>query len=93
VLDLARLLHDAGFGDTAEALVVALAAEQPLVALSIQKRRQNAEGCHQEGDDLVLASVVLPLRERRLARLAGRIVPLALPTGRVTDCPLRAGVT
>lgn len=38
VLDLARLLHDAGFDDTAEVLVVALEAEQELVALMIQDR-------------------------------------------------------
>jgi hypothetical protein len=38
VLELARLLHDAGFDDTAEALIVALEAEQELVALLIQDR-------------------------------------------------------
>lgn len=38
VLDLARLLHDAGFDDTAEVLVVALEAEQAVVALSIADR-------------------------------------------------------
>ena len=38
VLELARLLHDAGFDDTAEALVVALEAEQAIVALTIQDR-------------------------------------------------------
>jgi hypothetical protein len=38
VLDLARLLHDAGFDDTAEALVVALEAEQGIVGLCIQDR-------------------------------------------------------
>ena len=38
VLDLARLLHDAGFDDTAEVLVVALEVEQSIVALSIQDR-------------------------------------------------------
>ena len=38
VLELARLLRDAGFVDTAEALVVALEAEQALVALTIQDR-------------------------------------------------------
>lgn len=38
VLGLARLLHDAVFDDTAEAIVVALEAGQPLVALSIQDR-------------------------------------------------------
>jgi len=38
VLDLARLLHDAGFDDTAEALVIALEVEQSLVALSFQDR-------------------------------------------------------
>jgi hypothetical protein len=37
-LELARLLPDAGFDDTAEALVVALEAEQEFVALSIQDR-------------------------------------------------------
>jgi hypothetical protein len=36
--DVARLLHDAGFDDTAEALVVAMEAEQDFVALSIQDR-------------------------------------------------------
>jgi hypothetical protein len=38
VLDLARLLYDAGFDDTAEALVVALEAEQGIVGLSIKDR-------------------------------------------------------
>ena len=38
VLDLAQLLHDAGFDDTAEALVVALEAGQAIVALTIQDR-------------------------------------------------------
>jgi hypothetical protein len=38
VLDLARLLHDAGCDDTAEVLVVALEAEQAIVALTIQDR-------------------------------------------------------
>jgi hypothetical protein len=42
VLELARLLRDAGFDggfdDTAEALVVALEAEQAIVALTIQDR-------------------------------------------------------
>ena len=37
-LDLARLLFDAGFEDTAEALIVALEAEQEIVALSIEDR-------------------------------------------------------
>jgi hypothetical protein len=40
VLHLAGLLHDAGFDDTAEALVVALEAAQTLVALSILDREQ-----------------------------------------------------
>ena len=35
VLDLARLLHDAGFDDTSEALIVALEAGQAMVALTI----------------------------------------------------------
>jgi hypothetical protein len=38
VLDLARLLHDAGFDDTAEALVVALETQQEVVGLSIEDR-------------------------------------------------------
>ena len=38
VLELARLLRDGGFDDTAEALVVALEAEQAIVALTIQDR-------------------------------------------------------
>ena len=38
VLDLARLLYDAGFDDTAEAIVVALEAEEEIVGLSIQDR-------------------------------------------------------
>jgi hypothetical protein len=38
VLDLARLLHDADFDDTAEALVVALETEQGIVGLSIEDR-------------------------------------------------------
>jgi hypothetical protein len=38
VLELARLLHEAGFDDTADALTVALEAELPLVALSIADR-------------------------------------------------------
>ena len=40
MLQLAGLLHDAGFDDTAEALVVALEAEQTLVTLSILDREQ-----------------------------------------------------
>jgi hypothetical protein len=47
VLTLARLLYDAGFGDTAEALVVALEAEQAVVALSSFFRR------HAAGDEAV----------------------------------------
>jgi hypothetical protein len=38
VLELAGLLWNAGFDDTAEALTVALEAEQALVALSIADR-------------------------------------------------------
>ena len=38
VLDLARLLFDAGFGDTAQVLVVALETEQAVVALTIDDR-------------------------------------------------------
>jgi hypothetical protein len=38
VLALAGLLHDAGFDDTAESLVVALEAEQGIVGLSIEDR-------------------------------------------------------
>jgi hypothetical protein len=38
VLDLAWLLRNGGFDDTAEALIVALEAEQALVALSIADR-------------------------------------------------------
>jgi hypothetical protein len=38
VLELARLLHDAGFDDTAEVLTVASEAQQTLVALSITDR-------------------------------------------------------
>jgi len=38
VLDLARLLYDAGFDDTDEALVVALEGEQGVVGLTIQDR-------------------------------------------------------
>ena len=38
VLDLARLLHDAGFNDTAEAIVVALEAEEEIVGLTIDDR-------------------------------------------------------
>ena len=38
VLDLARLLRDARFDDTADALIVALEAGQALVALSAQDR-------------------------------------------------------
>ena len=38
VLGLARLLHHARFDDTAEAIVVALEAGQPLIALSIEDR-------------------------------------------------------
>ena len=41
VLDLARLLRDGGFDDTAEALVVALEAEQAIVALTIQVERRS----------------------------------------------------
>ncbi len=40
VLALADLLHDAGFDDTAEALVTALEAERTFVALSVQDREQ-----------------------------------------------------
>ena len=38
VADLARLLFDAGFEETGDALLVALDAEQDLVALSIADR-------------------------------------------------------
>jgi hypothetical protein len=38
VLDLAWLLRNGGFDDTADALIVALEAEQALVALSIADR-------------------------------------------------------
>ena len=38
VLSLARMLYDADFDDTAEALVVALEAEQGIVGLSIEDR-------------------------------------------------------
>ena len=38
VLDLARLLYDAGFDETAETLVVALEAKQVVVALTITDR-------------------------------------------------------
>lgn len=38
VLRLAGLLHDEGYDDTAEALVVALEGEQGIVGLSIQDR-------------------------------------------------------
>ena len=38
VLDLARLLRDARFDETADALIVALEAGQALVALSVQDR-------------------------------------------------------
>jgi hypothetical protein len=37
-LALARILYDAGFDDTAEALVVALEDEQGIVGLSIEDR-------------------------------------------------------
>lgn len=38
VLELARLLHDAGFDHTAETLVAALEAEHAIVALTIHDR-------------------------------------------------------
>jgi len=38
VLDLARRLYDAGFDDTAEAIVVALEAEEQIVGLSVDDR-------------------------------------------------------
>ena len=38
LLHLARLLHDAGFDDTAATLVVALESEQAIVALTIHDR-------------------------------------------------------
>lgn len=38
MLDLARLLYDAGCDDTAEALIVALGAEQGIVGLPIEDR-------------------------------------------------------
>jgi hypothetical protein len=38
VLDLARLLYDAGFDDAAEAIVDALETEEEIVGLSIQDR-------------------------------------------------------
>jgi hypothetical protein len=38
MLALARMLYDAGFDDTAEALVVALEDEQEIVGLSIEDR-------------------------------------------------------
>jgi hypothetical protein len=39
VLALAGLLHDAGFNDTAEALVTALEAERTFVALSVRREQ------------------------------------------------------
>ena len=39
VLELARLVRDAGFDDTAERLVAALEAEQAIVALMTQDRK------------------------------------------------------
>jgi hypothetical protein len=41
VLELARLVRDADFDDTAEALVVALEAEQAIVALTIKMERRS----------------------------------------------------
>ena len=69
VLDLARLLHDAGFEDTAEVLVVALEAEQTLVALTIEDRERILR--------------VLDEPPERLAAL--RVVLLAEQVGRVRD--------
>jgi len=69
VLHLARLLHDAGFEDTAEVLVVALEAEQTLVALTIEDRERILR--------------VLDEPPERLAAL--RVVLLAEQVGRVRD--------
>jgi hypothetical protein len=72
VLELVAMLQEAGFDDTAEALTVALEAEQALVALSIADR----EAILRTLDDPPLAFAMLRgslLRERE-ARLRGGVL-------------------
>ena len=66
MLDLARLLHDAGFDDTAESLVVALEAEQGIVGLSIEDREAILRTLDDPPDGLVkLHGVLLTEHEWR----------------------------
>jgi len=72
VLDLAGLLHDAGFGDTAETLVVALEAEHALVALSIQDRKAILRALDDPPDSLTDLHDVL-LGEHAWRQLVGLV--------------------
>jgi hypothetical protein len=63
VLQLVGLLHDAGFDDTAEELVVALEAEQMLVALSILDREQILRVLDDPPTDALAQLRGVPLRE------------------------------
>ena len=66
MLELARLLDDAGFDDTAEALVVALEAEEALVALSIQDREAILGALDDPPDALSELRGVLLTEQRRV---------------------------
>ena len=67
VLELARLLHDAVFDDTAGALVVALEAEQEFVALSIQDREAILRALEDPPDGLTqLRGVLLSEHDWRM---------------------------
>jgi len=72
VLDLAGLLHDGGFGDTAETLVFALEAEQALVALSIQDREAILRALDDPPDSLTDLRDVL-LGEHAWRQLVGLV--------------------
>ena len=66
VLDLAWLLRNAGFDDTAEALIIALEAEQALVALSITDREAILRTLDEPPDGLAeLRGVLLREHEGR----------------------------
>jgi hypothetical protein len=72
VLDLAWLLRNGGFDDTAEALIVALEAEQALVALSIADREAILRTLDDPPIGLAELRGVL-LRELRVARARGLV--------------------
>ena len=72
LLDLAWLLRNGGFNDTADALIVALEAEQALVALSIADREAILRTLDDPPIGLAELRGVL-LRELRVARARGLV--------------------